>query len=922
MRKIILLFSILFISIGTIYSQTYEIDQYNGQTITSCGGSFYDSGGQSSGYTSGESYIVTFAPTTNFSNVTFNSFNVVIGDMLEVFDGADVSAQLIAIYNNGNSPVGQTVRASFLGSQGKLTFRWTSVGASSGWDATVSCGVPCQSFNTIITQSTPPFTIEDSIYFIDICPGDTVQLRASADFYLNNAFYHQDTTTTDFTWNFGLNNSVIGQNITTTLNSAQGYNAYIIATDTIGCSASQATEVRIRVSTQPVFDGTTIARDEICQNDTTLLMGMVEPTPWSITPSLSVAGTTYLPDGSGVSYTSNLNFSGFATGQVLQNASDILKIFMEIEHSYIGDLNLVIKCPNNSAVTLKSYPGGGANFLGEPTDGNSSQIPGLGYMYHWSAGGTTTMANAFGLYQYSFTDLLGSSYTNHNYLPPSTAYPATSTATGTLPIVQYKPETPFNNFLGCPLNGNWSITVTDNLSIDNGFIFQWGIDFSPSLLPVAWGYTPVVDTTHWNVGVGDTTIFNSIVSGSQSLTYSMTDMAGCTYDTSINIFVNPVPDIDLGNDTNICIFDSIMLQSNNTINSTDIVWSSGDTGDSVLVIPESTQEFSIIATSILGCVSYDTIEVALAPLPTIQISDDTLICIGTTASLAASGGTIYQWSNGINTDNNIVSPVTTSIYQLTVTDQNACVDDTSVTVTVATLPNIIMSNDTVICDGTTANIKAKGGINYSWSNGISTANQTVSPASTTTYSVKVEDENTCIDSADIIVEILDIPEATITSNYDTICRNGTIKLYAHGGMSYKWNNGKTDSGIEEHAKVSDRYSVLATNTKYGTSCYDTTSIYVVVENCAVYIPNAFTPNGDALNDIFIPEGIVSNTAKFNMFIYNRLGQLVFESNDINKGWNGKFRGQKMPTGTYTWLIRVTEKSIDSYELVGTVHLLR
>ena len=913
---------IFIISIGYTYGQTYNINTYNGQTISSCSGTFYDSGGPTGTYSAGESYVVTLSPTTNFSNLTFNSFNVTIGDMIEIFDGADVNAPLIAIYNNGNSPIGQTIRASFLGTQGKLTIRWTSVGSAAGWDATLSCGIPCQSFNTIITQSTPPFTIDSGIYFIDICPGDTVVLRASANFYMNNFYYHQDTTTTDFTWNFGNNNNVQGQNVTTTLNNVQGYNAYILATDTIGCNASQATEVRIRVSTPPDFSGTVINPNLICQYDSTHLLGAVAPTPWSVTPSLSVAGTTYLPDGSGVSYTSNLTFTGFGTGQVLQNTADLLRVFMEIEHSYIGDLNLVLKCPNNSSVTLKSYPGGGGTYLGEPIDNNATQTAGLGYMYNWSAGGSTTMAAAFNTYSYNFIDVLGTSYNNANYMPPSTVYPPTSTATGTLPIVQYKPETPITNLLGCPMNGTWKIVVTDNLAIDNGFIFSWGIDFASSLLPVAWGYTPIIDTTFWNYGIGDTLFAELTSPGQQAMVYTMVDNAGCAYDTTFMIDVNPAPQINLGNDTNICLNNDITLYSNNDIPNSTLLWSTGANTDTINIIPTNTQSYSLIATSPLGCVEHDTIEVVLVPLPVIQISDDTLICIGTKADLQASGGTLYQWSNGDNTNNISVWPNSTITYQLTVTDINTCINDTTVTVTVAPLPTIAITNDTVVCEGTDAYLKASGGVIYNWNNGANTANQTVSPIANTTYTVVVEDANKCIDSADVLVEILDNPIAKIFSNFDTICRNGTINLVAEGGMSYKWSNNEITSSISETATTSKSFAVLAINTQDATNCYDTTSVYVVVENCAVYVPSAFTPNGDGLNDKFQAAGIISTTADFNFYIYSRSGQLLFHTNDLTEGWDGTFEGNDVTTGVYTWMIQVTESSIDSYQITGTVTLLR
>ncbi len=921
-KNIFIILFIIGLNLG-LKAQTYIISSYNNQTITTCSGTFYDSGGPNGGYTSGQSFITTIAPSSSgFSNVVFTSFSVSIGDMLEVFDGSSVTSPLIGIYNNGNSPIGQTIRASLFNPGGKLTFRWTSVGTGSGWAATIGCGVPCQNFNAVLVSSTPQYTTNNGIYYIDICPGDTVKLKSSAVFPYNNFFYHQDTTTTTFSWNFNGGAVVNGQSVTSVFNNVQGYNAYIIAEDTNGCRASQATEVRIRVSTPPVFSGTDVLNDTICQFDSTNLNGVATPTHWEIVPSLSVAGTTYLPDGSGVSYTSSLTFTGFNPGQTIQQASDVLRVFAEIEHSYLGDLNIVVKCPNNSSVTLKSYPGGTSTFLGEPIDNNSQPIPGLGYMYYWQTTGTTTMLNAANTYSHSFTDVQGNFYSNHNYLPPSTAYPATSTASAPYPQVIYSPETPFTNFIGCPLNGAWSITVTDNLAIDNGFIFSWGLDFNPSVMPVAWGYTPVIDSTYWNYGIGDTVNYQALIPGLNTLTYTMQDGAGCVYDTTVDVFVNPSPDIELGNDTSICLNDNIILNSGNTVAGTSFNWSNGGSSSSTSVIINSTQSYSLTATSIEGCVAVDSILVVANPLPQIVISDDTLICIGTQASLSASGGNIYVWSNGSNGANIQVAPSSSTTYGVTVTDSNNCVSDSSTFVTVAPLPSIALSNDTTICENTDVDLWASGGDIYQWSNGVQQATQTVSPVNDKIYTVVVTDNNNCTDSADVQVTILPLPIAKALSDYDTLCRGGTVTLSAQGGMSYRWNNGSTSPSWGDEPNSSTTYHLLAINTENGTSCYDTASVFVYVEHCALYIPSAFSPNGDGLNDKFGPIGIVSNNAFYEFIIFNRWGEVVFKTNDKYQQWDGKRNYIDVPDGVYTYIIKVSEKSIEPYQLTGTVTIIR
>jgi len=919
-----IIFFLLLITAINVNAQTYLISTFNDSTITSCNGTLYDSGGSSGNYSSGESYVVTLIPNTAaYAHITFTSFNVGIGDQLEIFDGNDINAPLISIFNNGNSPVGYTIQPSFFNPMGRLTLRWTSISSNTGWAANLSCGAPCQTFNTILTSSDPPFTIENGIYFIDICPGDSVELIASANFPYNDYFYHQDSSTTTYNWNFGGNTYIAGQTVSAVFNNVQGYNAFIIASDTLGCHASQTTEVRVRVSTQPTFIGTESLDTIMCQYDTTSLFGSSQPSEWHITPSLSVAGITYLPDGSGVSYTSNLVFSGFPSGQMVMQSTDILKIFAEIEHSYLGDLNITIKCPNNSTVTLKSYPGGTSTFLGEPIDNNANQVPGLGYMYHWTPTGTTTMLNAAGSYTHTFTDVNSNTYTNHSYLPPSAPYPATSTASSPFPIVQYLPETPFNNFVGCPLNGSWSITVTDNLSIDNGYIFSWGIDFNPTVLPVAWGYTPIIDTTYWNVGGGDTTDYVSLSGGIQSLTYTMVDEAGCAYDTNINIYIYPSPDINLGNDTSICINDSITIRSGiDSVMASTYLWNTGSTIDSIMKKPINTSIYSLTATSIHNCVSFDSITVTLDSLPIIVITEDTLLCIGRDVDITASGGNEYIWNTGSVNSSINVSPTVNTVYLVTVTDSNNCVSNDSMKVDIAALPTITTSNDTTICDGTSTTIWASGGIFYYWDNGENTSNQIVDPVSEEIYKVVVVDNNTCIDSAEVKVEVLENPIVEIYSNLDTICEGGSVSLTSGGGMYYLWNDKYKGNTYKDSPKISTRYKLTAINTMNGIECYDTSSYFVYVEHCAVYNASAFTPNGDGLNDTYGPIGLVSSEATFEFIIYNKWGKMVFYTTEKNKRWDGKVNGVDAPQGVYSYVVRVSEPTIKPYELVGTVTLLR
>jgi gliding motility-associated-like protein len=140
---------------------------------------------------------------------------------------------------------------------------------------------------------------------------------------------------------------------------------------------------------------------------------------------------------------------------------------------------------------------------------------------------------------------------------------------------------------------------------------------------------------------------------------------------------------------------------------------------------------------------------------------------------------------------------------------------------------------------------------------------------------------------------------TISSNYD----------------SYLWSTGETTPSI----------MVNQTGTYYITvsqsSCLASDTIQVIPGDCDVYIPSAFTPNNDSKNETF---GVVDNTTLqyFNLQIYSKWGQLVFNSNDVTKKWDGTFKGKKMPNGSYVWMLNYTNTSGRKFYEQGTVMLIR
>ena len=172
---------------------------------------------------------------------------------------------------------------------------------------------------------------------------------------------------------------------------------------------------------------------------------------------------------------------------------------------------------------------------------------------------------------------------------------------------------------------------------------------------------------------------------------------------------------------------------------------------------------------------------------------------------------------------------------------------------------------------------------------------------------------------------------TITVNYDlkpvftlgkdtTICEGMTIQLQPTiqnpAGVSYVWNNGVTSSSIS--ITQIGIYSLTATN--YCGSKSD--DILISKGICKIYVPSAFTPNNDGLNDVFRAT-YGENITDFRLQVYNRWGQKIFESTDIRNGWDGTMKNLQQPIGTYVWMLRYKTVT-DSIEqmMKGTVMLIR
>ena len=436
----------------------------------------------------------------------------------------------------------------------------------------------------------------------------------------------------------------------------------------------------------------------------------------------------------------------------------------------------------------------------------------------------------------------------------------------------------------------------------------------------------------WSGGLGTTNPL--IVSPNTTTTYFVTgNTSGCTGSDSITIIVNSNLIIDVTASPNpICAGSPSSLTASGA---TTYVWGGGlGTANPLTVTPNVTTTYTVTGNT-LGCVGTDSVTVTVITNLTVNITaSQSSICSGNSTTLTASGATNYTWSGGLGTSNPLlVSPTITTLYTVTGTT-SGCVGTDSITVTVKNNP-IVNVDPVSVCKGVTAILTATGANSYIWNTGSSGNPLVLTPSATAIFSVTGTDLNGCTGSDTALLTVYPKPIAnfqpnpTLTSTDDpTINFNNT----SIGGTLWFWNFGdpnSTDNNSFDFSPVHTYSSYgyfpiwLIAENNYG--CIDSTVRYVTVENpFTVYIPSAFTPNEDSKNEIFIPKGVGIDPSYYEMTIFDRWGELVFTTDNLLEGWNGKKNnvGSTFPSGVYVYHIKLRQLGGKIYHYTGHVTLIK
>ena len=263
-------------------------------------------------------------------------------------------------------------------------------------------------------------------------------------------------------------------------------------------------------------------------------------------------------------------------------------------------------------------------------------------------------------------------------------------------------------------------------------------------------------TTNGNIVSGDSTLTPTVDAAGDYQLLVTNNNNGCENIDTATVVQIPVVQADIASQTNVNCFGGsngeATVSASGGNGSFTYAWSNGDS--TAMVNNLSAGTYSVVVTDADNCTASESVTISQpTALTVVANATNTITCDGDSVTLAGSGAMSYVWDNGV-TDGVGFIATSTTIYNVTGTDVNGCMNTDAITVTVNPLPTIVASNDTSICDGETVIISATGGTTYNWSNGLGAGpSQSVSPSSTTTYTVTGTDANGCTSTDDVMVEI-------------------------------------------------------------------------------------------------------------------------------------------------------------------------
>lgn len=334
-------------------------------------------------------------------------------------------------------------------------------------------------------------------------------------------------------------------------------------------------------------------------------------------------------------------------------------------------------------------------------------------------------------------------------------------------------------------------------------------------------------------------------------------------------------------------------------------------------------------------VASSTLTVRVNSLPVPSVSSNSPVCEGSAVVLNASGGAKYLWGgvNGFSASGSSVTVPNCSIdnagkYFVTATSAAGCKGTDSTTVAINVRPKAVINTEgRTICSGDTVPLSSTGGTSYVWSptanlSDPNISNPVASPEDTTVYKVTVTNNLFCTDTALVTINVIASPNAD--AGPDQFILEGqsvTLSASVSGNIDrFLWSPAVSISDVQSLQPIvspaaTTRYIFSITSSNGCGSAIDSVLVFVYKK---VIVPNAFSPNGDGINDTWNITAL-NTYDDYDLLVFNRYGRIVFQSKNYSNDWNGTFDGKSLPVGTYYYFIDVKH---NLPKLSGSVTILR
>ncbi len=552
LKNFVLTVLVLFVSISAFSQAPINMTPgNNNQVFTTCNGFLIDSGGQGRpGYSNNENIVITICPDTpgQLTSILFSLFDLDATntgtlqnpdlDFMSIYDGPSTSSNTLGTYT-GTQLQNVLIQATQLNPSGCITLEFYSNNVGTGqFAASVNCQTPCanpQAGGIIMNGITP-----DSIR---VCVGDSI------NFQEQGSFAQQGFSLVNYMWDFMDGDTANGTSVFHAYDVPGYYAVQLFVTDDNGCSNSNFINLQVLVGTIPDFTGFP-ADTSICLGDSVSFVAVPGSyqVGWNGFQGIQQINDGCLPDIQlGVPQEVELYQTGFSNGSTIQSVNDIQSICLDLEHSFMGDLIIQVECPNGQSAILHQQGGGGTQIgIPNPLDNVDCSDP-------------TTQGTPF---TYCFTPQATETWVD--WVNAQAGFGLT------IPAGNYVSVQPLSNLVGCPLNGVWTLGVTDNWAADDGTLFGFGLTLDSSFYPPQYAFEPQIgladDSSYWFnpqfqtylSADADSLVVTPTQSGAFTYEYVVIDNFGCTYDTSVVLNVGPFPTF-AGNDTSICDYTSLTL---------------------------------------------------------------------------------------------------------------------------------------------------------------------------------------------------------------------------------------------------------------------------------------------------------------------------------------------------------------------------